>query len=232
MILIAHRCGPGAFPEQSIASARHALSLGADMVEMDIQYTRDGIPVICHDPNAKRMFGVDRLVKEMTFAEFMALRQSSDPSYPSHSLENVFQTGISPVLFHCKITGDPLRDLAERIKAVAFEKKCVVGVKYAEDVPIFLEKGVKTLAFMPAYSQLESFLDSGVEYIRLWEDWASEEDVGRIHSAAKGAWIMAGKQTPEGVGRTSEENLRMWQRWGCDGVLINDIAWAKSVLGL
>ena len=65
-ILIAHRCGPDVYPEQSIASARHALSLGADFVEMDIQYTCDGIPVICHDPNVERIFGMDKLCSDMT----------------------------------------------------------------------------------------------------------------------------------------------------------------------
>lgn len=70
-MLIAHRCGPGKFPEQSIASARNAIDDGADMVEMDIQYTKDRIPVICHDLSAKRMFGEDTLVSEMTFVSIL-----------------------------------------------------------------------------------------------------------------------------------------------------------------
>ena len=37
-LIIAHRCGPGRFPEQSLASARHALALGADLVEMDVRF--------------------------------------------------------------------------------------------------------------------------------------------------------------------------------------------------
>ena len=101
--LIAHRCGPSKYPEQSIASARHALLVGADMVEMDIQYTSDGIPVICHDPNTKRMFGEDCLVENMDYNHFMSLRQVQDSAFPSHSLENVLESNVQPVLFHCKI---------------------------------------------------------------------------------------------------------------------------------
>ena len=84
-LIIAHRCGPGRFPEQSLASARHALALGADLVEMDVRYTRDGAPVICHDENALRVFGVDRRCGEMSLEEFRALRHADDPGCPAQN---------------------------------------------------------------------------------------------------------------------------------------------------
>ena len=37
MKLIAHRSGPVDYPEQTILSARQALELGADMVEIDVR---------------------------------------------------------------------------------------------------------------------------------------------------------------------------------------------------
>ena len=79
-LLIAHRCGPSIYPEQSVASAQYALRCHADMVEMDVQFTSEGVPVICHDLNTERVFGVDCLVRDMSYETFMALRHVKDRS--------------------------------------------------------------------------------------------------------------------------------------------------------
>ena len=39
MRLIAHACGPTIYPSNSILSAREALKNGAEMVELDLQFT-------------------------------------------------------------------------------------------------------------------------------------------------------------------------------------------------
>ena len=231
-ILIAHRCGPDVYPEQSIASARHALSLGADMVEMDVQYTCDGTPVICHDPNTARIFGVDKLCRDMTMQEFMALRHVQDRSYPSHSLRDVLSCGVKPILLHCKISGDPLKDLVRCILENGAEKDCVLGVLYDTDVDLVksLCPSIRVLAFMPRVEQFEGFLRSSAENIRLWEDWVTQERYDMIRKAGKQVWIMAGKPTQMGVGYTTEEKMLEWIRMGVDGILINDIRWGKKVL--
>ena len=192
-ILIAHRCGPDVYPEQSIASARHALSLGADFVEMDIQYTCDGIPVICHDPNVERIFGMDKLCSDMTLNEFMTLRPVEDRSYPSHSLEDVLSVNdVRPILFHCKISGEPLKDLVSCIERFNFQKQCVIGVQYAQDVELVktLCPDIGILAFMPRQEQMQGFLESRCEIIRLWEDWVTEQQLTAYETREKrfGLW--------------------------------------------
>ena len=230
--LIAHRCGPDIYPEQSIASARHALSLGADFVEMDVQYTCDGVPVICHDPNVKRIFGADKLCRDMTLDEFMTLRHTADCSYPSHSLENIFDCGVKPLLLHCKISGEPLKDLVSCIMKHGYEKDCVIGVQQTDDVALIksLCDSIRILAFMPKAEQLDAFLDTKCEIIRLWEEWVTKERVERIRAAGKKVWIMAGLRTEKGVGYTTEESMRLWMELGVDGILVNDVRWAKNIM--
>ena len=88
MKIIAHRCGPTVYPEQTITSARFALYSGADLVEVDVRYTKDKKIACSHDANVKRVFGVDRLVSDMTAEEFLSLRQAKDSSFPLRILQS------------------------------------------------------------------------------------------------------------------------------------------------
>lgn len=234
-LLIAHRSGPGKYPEQSIASARRSLSLGADMVEMDAQYTSDGQPVICHDPDAGRIFGVDKLIRDISFCEFMTYRHAVDRAYPSHSLDDVLsESDVRPLLLHCKFSGDLLKDLVEHIMHWHAESECVLGVLQEPDVETIKTKNetIRVLSFMPRLEQLEGFLASRADYIRLWEDWVSQGRIDAIHACGKQIWVMAGKPSQESVGYTSGDNVRKWVSMGVDGILVNDISWACSKLGM
>ncbi len=232
-LLIAHRCGPGLYPEQSMASARHALALGADMVEMDVRHTRDGAPVICHDANTGRVFGVDRLCGEMTLAEFAALRHASDPSCGAHTLEDVLKSEIRPLLLHCKVSGAPLTDVARRVLGFGAQRECVIGVQRPGDADAVKRASpeLRVLAFMPGAELLDAFLAGPAEIIRLWEDWVSEARFRAVHEAGKQVWVMAGKPEEGEVGCTGDANLRRWARMGADGILVNDIRRAREALG-
>lgn len=55
--LVAHRGFPEAYPENSLAGVRAALEAGAKFVEFDVQLSRDGMPVVMHDPTLARVSG-------------------------------------------------------------------------------------------------------------------------------------------------------------------------------
>lgn len=48
--IIAHRGTPREHPENSLPGFAHALTHGADGVELDVHVTSDGVPVVHHDP--------------------------------------------------------------------------------------------------------------------------------------------------------------------------------------
>jgi glycerophosphoryl diester phosphodiesterase len=52
---IAHRGGSLEAPENTLHAFRHAVSLGADMLEMDLRATADGEVVVIHDPDVDRV---------------------------------------------------------------------------------------------------------------------------------------------------------------------------------
>ncbi|MBM3213069.1 glycerophosphodiester phosphodiesterase family protein, partial [Candidatus Poribacteria bacterium] len=48
-IIIAHRGNSCQAPANTIESIRQAIELGVDMIELDIQSSRDGVPVLIHN---------------------------------------------------------------------------------------------------------------------------------------------------------------------------------------
>ncbi len=48
--IIAHRGTPREHPENSLPGFRRALEHGVDGIELDVHVTRDGVPVVHHDP--------------------------------------------------------------------------------------------------------------------------------------------------------------------------------------
>jgi glycerophosphoryl diester phosphodiesterase len=52
---------------------RLAAEHGSDLVEVDLRLTADDVPVIAHDSDLSRVFGVNRLIKDVTLDELRAL---------------------------------------------------------------------------------------------------------------------------------------------------------------
>lgn len=52
--VIAHRGDRAAAPENTLAAIRSAIFKGADAVEIDVRWTRDGVPVVLHDEGLGR----------------------------------------------------------------------------------------------------------------------------------------------------------------------------------
>ena len=72
-LVIAHRGDPAHRPENTLASFESALAVGADLVELDIQRTRDGRVVVIHDGTLDRTTDGRGQVGERTLAEVKAV---------------------------------------------------------------------------------------------------------------------------------------------------------------
>lgn len=57
-LVIGHRGAAGHAPENTLASFDAAVTLGVDAVEFDVQFSKDGVPLILHDETLERMTGV------------------------------------------------------------------------------------------------------------------------------------------------------------------------------
>ena len=73
VLIIAHRGYSEMGVENSLEALEGAKKAGADYVELDIQLTKDNKFVVMHDFNLKRLAGVNKKVKDLTFDEIEKL---------------------------------------------------------------------------------------------------------------------------------------------------------------
>lgn len=75
--ITAHRGSSMGAPENSLSALRQAIADGADWAEVDVQETADGVLVLLHDADLRRVAGCDARIWELPFAEVRALDAGS-----------------------------------------------------------------------------------------------------------------------------------------------------------
>jgi glycerophosphoryl diester phosphodiesterase len=71
--VIAHRGDSAHRPENTLAAFASALELGTEVMELDVQLTRDGHVIVIHDPTLDRTTSGRGSVREQTLAEVRAV---------------------------------------------------------------------------------------------------------------------------------------------------------------
>lgn len=72
-LVVAHRGNRVGAPENTVESFRQAVAIGADALEFDVRMTRDGVPVVFHDPALDRTTNGHGLLAGFTFDELASL---------------------------------------------------------------------------------------------------------------------------------------------------------------
>jgi glycerophosphoryl diester phosphodiesterase len=73
MLVVGHRGAEAVAPENTWPALQAGYEAGADLLELDVQLTRDGQAVLFHDFTLMRKFGDPRWLREMTWDEVRAL---------------------------------------------------------------------------------------------------------------------------------------------------------------
>jgi glycerophosphoryl diester phosphodiesterase len=76
-LVIAHRGNRAQAPENTMESFRQAASIGADALEFDVRMSRDGVPVVVHDPSLDRTTDVRGRVGQYTSQELQGLNAAA-----------------------------------------------------------------------------------------------------------------------------------------------------------
>ena len=93
VIVVAHRADWRNFPENSLEAVQSSIDMGVDMLELDVQRTKDGVLMLMHDHNLDRMTTGSGNIAETTWEEISKLKlkdhQGNVTPYKVPTLEQV-----------------------------------------------------------------------------------------------------------------------------------------------
>jgi len=145
---ISHRGGAGESLENTMEAFRHAvIDTRTDVIELDVHLTLDGVPVVCHDSNLRRLTGVDVRVEDVSFKELPTIKRElqvmSEPdgvlvnfegrqqTAKLVSLEELFNA-FPQTVFNIDLKRGS-RELADKVAAIVFKKSLRERVIWGSD---------------------------------------------------------------------------------------------------
>lgn len=228
--VVAHRGGlDSGFPENTLPAFRHAVAAGAHVIELDVRATRDGQVVVLHDPRVDRTTNGRGLVHHLTGPALRRLDAGNGVRVPT--LRDVLlDADIRDVELLLDIKRAPRLDLAAIVAQAAEHDRLhriLFGVRSLGDRARLakIRPDLRFLAFVSRPDQIDAFLESGVEVVRLWPHWVERTPtlVDDVHRAGARVWITAGG--------ASLEELGALLSFGVDGFLTDRPAAAAAGFG-
>lgn len=208
--VIAHRGSSSDRPENTLASYRRAIEVGATVMECDVRTTKDGALVSSHDADVGRTSSGKGKIADMTLAELKQLDFGSrfDPKYKGEripSLPEILELGKGKidVMLDLKEQGDAYAaKVVGIVRKYGEPRRIVLGVRSAEQARRFrkLLPEARQIGLIPTPDDIEAFADAGVETIRLWPKWLSDKAlVAKVRQHKKQLHLGAGNGSKEEV---------------------------------
>lgn len=132
----AHRGHARAAPENTLSAIRKAIESGADYAEVDVQMTADGVLVLLHDTDLKRVAGDSRRLDTLSYDELRKLEVGSwfGPDFAGEPIPTLAEAidlarGRIKLNIELKSNGSdqrPAGEVARLVRAKQFESDCIV----------------------------------------------------------------------------------------------------------
>ena len=142
---VGHRGFRGLYPENTMLAFKKAADVGATMVELDVQLTKDDVVVVVHDISMERLSGDPRHVTDMTWKELSSQTITGE-------MGEIVQKGKSCTL------EDLFKTLKKRVHYY-------VELKTSEQQPVEYKRLLceKVLALVKKYGLLDSVMFASFE---------------------------------------------------------------------
>ena len=216
----------------AMAAIEEAIGEMADYSEIDVQLSKDGVPVVCHDLNLSRVAGVDVSLKNLTFDE---LEQLDVGSHFSSRFEGEKIPSLEEVLEACKGrirlnielksigTKSPLPEVVtEMIKEMGMEDQCVitsVSLDYLKRVKE-AEPELKT-GYILAAAYGSYYKNEFVDFISIRSSLVTKKQIQAAHEYGKAihVWTV-----------NSRSEIEQMALMGVDNIITDYPTRAKEVL--
>jgi glycerophosphoryl diester phosphodiesterase len=242
-LVVAHRGASVSHPENTLAAFEAALATGAEVLELDVRLSEDGVPVVLHDPDVRRSTDGSGFVHELTLAQLKRLDaapgQAERAQIPTLAEVLELASGRAGVDLEIKnIPGEPAFDspreaiveaTVRELQAAAFVGDVMISSfnwisiersrELAPDVPT----GFLTIAAVEAGAALVYARGAGHEWILPQVDAVMRTGPSLLQEAHEsgirvGTWVV-----------DDEPSLETLFGWGIDALATNDPKLAMEV---
>lgn len=239
-VIVAHRGASSTRPENTLVSFEEAIALGAQILELDVRLSRDGVPVVMHDPVVDRTTDGTGFVHELTAADLASLHVGPNATVPTFAEVLEAASGRVALAVEIKnIPGEPAFDPVG---------EPIVGAVHAELDRSGFDGAVLVISFNPSSIEVSKALAPDVPTGLLTTDLVDPREA-LAYAASKGHdMVLPGTRAsiPAGQSFAAEvhaaglragtwtvddpETLRVLFDRGFDAVASNDPAMGLAVL--
>ena len=107
-----------------MAAFRRAMELGVDALELDIHRTRDGVLVVSHDADGRRMAGIDKRIADCDFRQVRTWNVGRGETMPT--FEQVIAE-FSPVPLNVDLKHDIADDTVALLRKLGAEERVLLA---------------------------------------------------------------------------------------------------------
>ncbi len=229
--VIAHRGDHSVAPELTYSAFGSAIRKGVDAIEMDVQFSKTGYPVVIHDYTLDRTTNCSGPVKKKTVTQLQKCDAGSwfSSKFAGEKIPTLYQAlayvrRASPdaqVILHMKVT--PTRKMANlvmhRVKVNKMADRTIVMGSNVETMSTFYQAGAKRRAFI--FNSAKGW-DHKYKIMVPYNTAASATEVRAAHNRGAKVWtVESHPNTVKGLLNLSVP---------VDGIMLNKLS--SSVLDL
>ena len=233
MEITAHRGSSKKYPENTMAAFKAAKEEGADFIELDVQMSKDGKIVVCHDSNLNRIAGINKSINDLTYDEITLIDVGS---HFSDEFKDERIPLLSDVISFASKNNIRLNiELKQTGKEKDFEKEVINIInKYNyKDMSVLtsgkyevlkkvkrIDRSIKTVYVMSlAVGDITSL--KYVDAFSLEATNVTKKQVNRVHNAGKEvyAWTV-----------NTEESINKMIDMGVDNIITDDVPLGKELV--
>lgn len=218
--ITAHRGSSKKAPENTMAAIEAAIEELADYVELDVQMTADGVVVLGHDANLRRVAGINRAISSLTWEELQGIdagawfsREFAGERLPM--LVEVLEACRGRISLNIEIKNvgkdSVLPETVVRlILESGMEEQCVVtstSLNYLKQVKALAPQLRTGYIISAAYGNFYS--NEVVDFISIRSSFVNRELVEKAHAEGKAihAWTVNSKSEMERLRLLGVDNL-------------------------
>lgn len=178
--IVAHRGASAYAPENTLLAFRRAIELGADMSELDVHLSRDGVPVVMHNYAVDQTTNGHGRIQDLTLAQLEQLDAGSGERVPTLQQVIDLVRGRNGLYLELKAQGTPpvTVDLLQR-NHLTGPNQAIVGsfqpdlVRQTKERAPGLSTSLLVGPVYPADELIAMARDARADYIHLcWENRA------------------------------------------------------------